>query len=114
MNTNLLEEKLKKELPNLWYIGLFNYRYWKSGDFIPGEEWSWFETLDKDIKDSSISCEEKRKALKLLWSNIKEFLRKGYKPISYYPEKPETYWWWHPELWGKAIDPLEVLKEICP
>jgi hypothetical protein len=79
------------ELKHLCYIGLFNYRYWKSGDFIPGEEWSWFETLDEDIKDSSIPCEEKRKALKLLWSNIKEFLRKGYKPISYYPEKPKAY-----------------------
>jgi hypothetical protein len=63
MNAVPQEEPLKKELPNLWYIGLFNYRYWKSGDFIPGEEWSWFETLDEDIKDSSIPCEEKRKAL---------------------------------------------------
>ena len=114
MKTNPPEEKLKKQLPNLWYIGLFNPKAWKSGDFVPGEEWSWFETLSEDIEDPNIPCEEKRKALTLLWENAKEFLKEGYIPLTYDPNRPKTHWWWHPELWSKNIDPLEVLRDVCP
>jgi len=104
---------LKKKLPNLWYVALFNSNDWKSGNFTPGEEWSWFETLSEDIKDSSIPCEEKKKALLLLWKNAKKLLEEGYKPMTYNEDYPISHWWWHPELWNKNIDPLEVLKDVC-
>ena len=51
MKLNPPEEELKKELPHLWYIGFFNPKAWKSGNFVPGEEWSWFKTLSEDIED---------------------------------------------------------------
>ena len=113
MGIGQVEVRLKRKLPNLWYIGLFNFRNWESGEFSSGEEWSWFETFSEDIKDPSIPCEEKRKALLLLWRNAKKLLEEGYEPMTYNDTYPTFYWWWHPELWGKNIDPLEVLKDVC-
>jgi len=114
MGVDTLEVKLKKEMPNLWYIGLFNPKAWGNGDFTSGEEWSWFETFTEDIRDPSIPCGEKEKALKLLWRNVKGLLKEGYIPVTENAEMPISYWWWHPELWDKNIDPLEVLKDVCP
>ena len=114
MGLNTIEVKLQKELPHLWYIGFFSPEAWESGEFTPGEEWAWFETFSEDIEDPKIPCEEKKKALKLLWRNIKKLLKEGYPPLTDDPERPQTHWWWHPELWSKNIDPLEVLKNVCP
>jgi hypothetical protein len=108
-----VEIKLKEDLPNLWYVGLFNVQNWENGGFTPGEEWSWFETLSEDLKDPSIPCEEKRKALLLLWNNVRKLLKEGYEPITYNEDYPTSHWWWHPELWDKGLDPLEVLNDIC-
>ena len=114
MADDTIEISLQKELPNLWYIALINKDAWLKGEFVSGEEWSWFETFSEDIKDSSIPCEEKKKALSLLWKNIKDLLNEGYEPITSDETKPSSHWWWHPELWNKDIDIYEVLKDVCP
>jgi len=113
MGISKIEIKLKDKLPNLWYLGLISKDFWLSGEFISGEEWSWFETLDEDIKDPEISCEEKKKALEILWKNLRELLKEGYVPITYDSTKPLSHWWWHPELWDKDIDIYEVLRDVC-
>ncbi|NPB05149.1 MAG: hypothetical protein GXO08_02070 [Aquificae bacterium] len=103
-------EEFKKKLPNLWYITLFNTAAWKSGDFTPGEEWSWFETLSEDIKDPSIPLEEKKEALKLLLKNCLELLESGYVPFTYNDDYPTSHWWWHPDRWRELKNPFEPLE----
>lgn len=87
-------------------------KYWKEY----GEEFSGAEVLnllialDDGIYDPSFSCEEKRKALKLLWEN-KDMLEEFEFELK---DAPPSHWWWHPELWDKDIDIYEVLKDVCP
>jgi len=77
-------------------------------DFIP-----YYWRFEKDLRKPSIPCEEKEFALKVLFNNLKEIIRVRY----FLPQnlkKPTYYWWWHPKLLNENIDPLRVLKTLCP
>lgn len=79
-------------------------------EFSGGEVLNMLIYLDEDIYNPSFSCEEKKKALGLLWENIdilKEFEFED-------KNAPLSRWWWHPELWDKDIDIFEVLKNVYP
>ena len=104
-------------LPNLSYlteINLYNYE----NELIDANEfWAYLFRWEYDLKDPSIPCEEKEQALKILWNNLREFLKGNPEYIWIFPsnkDAPKSHWWWHPELWSKNIDPLEVLKNVCP
>jgi len=79
-------------------------------DFSGAEVLNLLIALDDDIYEPSFSCEEKKKALKLLWEN-KDMLEEFEFELK---DAPSSHWWWHPELWDKSIDIYEVLKNICP
>ncbi len=77
--------------------------------FSGGEVLNMLMYLDEDIYDSSISCEKKKEALKLLWEN-KDMLEEFEFELK---DAPKSHWWWHPELWDKDIDIYKVLKYVC-
>ena len=80
-----------------------------------GQEFSGAEVLnllialDDDIYEPSFPCEDKKKALKLLWEN-KDMLEEFEFELK---DAPLSHWWWHPELWDKEIDIYGVLKDVC-
>ena len=103
-------------LPNLSYlteINLYNYE----NELIDANEfWAYLFRWEYDLKDPSIPCKEKEQALKILWNNLREFLKGNPEYIWIFPsnkDAPKSHWWWHPELWNKNIDPLEVLRDVC-
>lgn len=84
---------------------------WKNHgeEFSGGEVLNLLIALDEYIYNPSFSCEEKKKALKLLWEN-KDILEE----FEFEDEKaPLSHWWWHPKLWSKNIDIYEVLNDVC-
>jgi hypothetical protein len=100
-------------LPHLGYITELNLYNLENElldtlDFIP-----YYWRFEKDLKNPSIPCEEKKVALKVLLNNLKEIVQAQYS-LPQDGQKPPIYWWWHPELWDKGMDPLEVLKDVCP
>ncbi|WP_457635765.1 hypothetical protein [Persephonella sp.] len=113
-----VEEGVKyAELPSLAYITEVNLHNLENGELDVLELYPYFWRFDKDIKNSSISCEEKKLAIKILWSNIQVIKSTDSSWIEAFPknkEAPLSHWWWHPELWDKDIDIFEVLKDVCP
>ncbi len=105
------------DLPNLAYITEVNLYNLESEDLDVYEVYTYFWRFDEDIKDSSIPCEEKKTALKVLWENLKEIKAKDESWIDAFPKDenaPLSRWWWHPKLWNNNIDIYEVLKNVCP
>ncbi len=86
-------------------------KYWKDygHEFSGAEVLNLLIALDDDIYEPSFSCEEKKKALELLWEN-KDMLEEFEFELK---DAPKSHWWWHPELWDKDIDIYEVLKDVC-
>ena len=100
-------------LPHLSYITELNLYNLENElldtlDFIP-----YYWRFEKDLKNPAIPCKEKEFALKVLFNNLKEIAQAQYS-LPQNSDKPNLYWWWHPELWSENIDPLEVLKDVCP
>jgi hypothetical protein len=104
-------------LPHLAYLTEINFYNYENELIDANEFWSYLFRLEYDLKDPNIPCGEKGIALKILYENLKEFLRVNPDYVWIFPtnkDAPKTHWWWHPELWNKNIDPFEVLNEVCP